>query len=661
MHWYVLNGLYLIIWSVLLIHCFFRREFYPIFGTKWGTKVLWLLTFVFFNPLLTLIYFVFGFLLRPPKTDKRSKFAGFGSAAAIGCIGVVLVLFEWPFSGYKDEPVVILSQTEEEKPAEQNESLGGFEIHAGTIEAKNSVHTLSSTSAGGGARVSTRNIMLICQNPHRLLDRTTREFQKSLIQLPYVDKVTYYPFGTWPKPGGLLPDVFITIDMPEVNENNFICGRKLKVAIKWKAGSSMFAGPSHSVRTYTPPVVKFDIESQLDHDSKMMGIESPQAKYKLEANNISREMIKSISKQFENLLDKYDRLPKLPETLHGTYHEPPEFSFLKDAMAERLISGRGLFKNNHTIWRFADERGTDEALTAYRDELNTLGWAEEDLSKEYLRMQKANEHIYIFRQRRHDQETGTVVGSKPDKPTSRTPMIAHYESYLSSDQMQKTMDAFLSGDVDMKTLLVFEKYFRTPQQRERLRSIIEQSPVHTLDGCLVLAYYWADRGEMDKARESLLRARAMQYAEKEHNVKAQEIKSLAKKLGDEGLAEVPVDEKILSEMGFMNIEQLTESLKIEKALDEPVLFYRRLDNDQLQTFALRVIHSREPSSSVPYQLLTVEKRKDSSSSSETGGTVKPDGVWVAESNPYNLAGKEKPTQFKIECLGNERFLFTVSP
>ena len=661
MFWYVLNGFYLIIWSVLLIHCFFRREFYPIFGTRWGTKVLWLLTFVFLNPLLTFIYFVFGFLLRPPKTDKRSKFVGFGSAAAIGCIGVVLVLFELPFSGYEAEPVVIQTETGEEKPAEQSESLGGFEIHAGTIEANNSVHTLSSTSAGGGAGVSTREVLIICQKPHRLLDRAAREFQKSLVQLSYVDKVTYYPFGTWPKLGGLLPDVFITIDMHVVNEENFIFSRKLKTVIKWKAGSSMFAGSSHSVHAYTPPSIKFNIESRLDHNSKMMGIENPRAKYKLEADDISREMIKSISNQFENLLDKYDRLPKLPETLHGTYHEPPEFSFLKDAMVERLISGRGLFKNNHTIWRFADERGTDEVLTAYRDELNTLGWAEKDLSKEYLRMQKGTEHIYIFRQRRQDIETGIVVRSEPDKSASRRPMIAHYESCLSSDQMQKAMDAFLDSGVDMKTLLVFEKYFRTPQQRERLRSIIEQSPVHTLDGCLVLAYYWADRGEMDKARGSLLRARAMQYAEKEHNVKAQEIKSLAKKLGDEGLAEAPLDENVLREMGFMNIEQLTESLEIEKALDEPVLFYRRLDSDQLQTFALRIVRSRELSSPVPYRLLTVEKRKGSSSSSETGGTVKPDGVWIAESNPYDLAGKDEPTQFKIECLGDERFLFTVNP
>ena len=134
----------------------------------------------------------------------------------------------------------------------------------------------------------------------------------------------------------------------------------------------------------------------------MFGIESPQTKYKLEANGICTEMAKSIGKQFENLLDKYGQMPELPEILHGAYHEPPEFSFLKSDTVQQLISGGGLLKNNHTVWRFADERQIDKALTAYRDELKSLGWGQEDLGEEYLRMQKGNEHIYIFRQGRSD-------------------------------------------------------------------------------------------------------------------------------------------------------------------------------------------------------------------------------------------------------------------
>ncbi len=668
MPWYALSGLYLIVWSALLIHCLLQREFYPIFGRRWGTKVLWLLTFVFLNPLLTLVYFVFGFLLNPPKAKAEEQGGSsqtvpicFGSAVAIVLIGVVLVLFELPLSSSKSEPVFISNESGKNKPTEQEDSSGRFQVHIGTINANNKIQTLSSTSAGSGARVSMRNILIICKSPHDLLDRAMREFQKSLAQLPYVGEVAYYPFGTWPKPGGLLPDVFITINMPRVNEESFLHSRSFKAIIKWTAGSSIFAGTSHSDRPNTLPVVGFDIESQLEHESKMFGIESSRAKYKLAANSICSEMIKSMSKQFGNLLDKYGQMPESPEILHGVYHEPPELSFLKSDEVQQLISGKGLLKNNHTVWQFTDERQIDKALMAYRDELKTLGWGQEDLGKEYLRMQKANENIYIFRQRRRDSKAGTIFWSEPEKIASEASLIADYESDFTDDQMQKAMDALLDSDVEMKTLLIFERYFRTPKQLERLRSIIEESPVNTLDGCLMLARYWADRGQTDKGRESLLRARAMQRTEKGHNVRADEIKSLASELGDESLAEVPVDEEIFRQMGFINPEQLNDPIEIEKPINEPVLFYRRLGDGELQTVALRIIRSQESSYLVPYHLLTVESRKGSSSSSENGGKVMPDGVWVVDTSLNALTNKSKSIQLQVKSLGNEHFLFTITP
>ena len=656
---YVLNGLYLIIWVVLLFHCLFRREFYPIFGPGLGTKVFWLLTFVFFNPILTLIYFVFGFLLRPGKADEHRKLMHLGSVAAVVCVGVVLAVFEWPYSSYKAKPVVILDQSGEQKPTDQNESFFKFEPCLGTIAAKNNV--LLSMSDYSGARVSMRNIIIICQNPHPLLERVARKLQKSLFNLPYVDKVACYSLGSFPEQGRLLPDVFITIDMPEIFESDFFRGRKLRAIIKWKAGSSIFPGPSLYVQNNVSPEVKFKIEGELRHDSMVASIESSQAKYKFEAGNISGEMINSISKQFQNLLDKHGELPKLPELLYGTYHEPPEFSFLKGDTVERLTSGRGLLKDNHTTWRFMDDRQTDKALAAYSDELKSLGWTTENRSKNYLQIQKANEYIYIFRQSWRNLKTGPIVLDNPENPTQRAPMIAHYESYLTSDRVQKIMDALLDTNVNMETLLIFEKYFHTQQQRERLRLIIEQNPVQTLDRYLLLAHYWEDLGEIEKARQSLLRARAMQHAEKEHNIKQHEIKSLAGELDDDSLAEVPVDKEIFREMGFINIQEIIEPLKVERRLDEPVLFYRHLNNEELQTIMLRIIGWREPLPLESYRLLTVKRGKGSSSSSETSGRVRSDGVWVVESHLGDSTDQNKSIQVKIEYLGNERFLFLITP
>jgi hypothetical protein len=683
MTWYTFSAIYLLVWSALLVHCLFQREFYPIYGRGWGTKVLWLLTFVFLNPLLTLIYFVFGFLLsvRKIKADKQGNNShtvcvSLGSSIAVALIGFVFVFFEMP-SRYSSNSKYLESRitNPESNPASASVMSflwkPGFAAHIGTINASNNVQTLSTASAESGAIVSLRNILIICQSPNDLLDRSMRKFQKSLIRLPYVGQVAYYPYGTGAEPGGLLPDVFIIVNMSVVNEKSFIRSRYLKAIIKLTVGSSIFAGTSHSDQSDVlegnpqkygemgTQVVRFDIESRLEHESQMFGIESAQAKYELAANGISSELIGSVSKQFENLLDKYCRMPKSSRMLCGTYHEPPEFAFLKTGNVQELISGYGLLKNNHTVWRFSDKRDVNKALKAYRDELKTLGWGQDNLGTDYLRMQKENEHIYIFHQSQRDTKAGTIFWNEPEKMDSETTLIADYESDFTDNQMQKAMDALLDSDVDIKTLLVFEKYFRTPAQLERLRSIIEQSKVFTLDEYLMLARYWVDRGQMDRGRVALLRARAMQCTEKSHNIRTKEIKSLAEKLGAGSLAEGPVAEEVFQQIGFINIERLNKPIETEKSINEPVLFYRHVNDGELQTFALRVVRSHESSDLMPYHLLTVESLNGSINSSENIGKMKPDGTWEGETSVEALSGESKSIRVQVKCLDDENFLFTV--
>jgi hypothetical protein len=488
----------------------------------------------------------------------------------------------------------------------------------------------------------------------------TREFQKALIALADVEKVEYYPYGTWPEPSGLSPDIFITMDMLELQEKAFICNRRLRAVIQWQVSDTLFPGSGPRNHANAPPTVSFNMENRIDHDSTMMGIESPRSVYKVEAAGIAAEMVKSISKQFANLLDKYGQMPRVPAALYGTYREPPEFFFLKDNKAERLISASGLFRDNHTIWRFAEERRTDEALTAYRDQLQAAGWGSEVLAKDSLEMQKENEQIYIFRDRRQDRATGSLKSGETDKPSSNV-MIVHYESYFTNDRIRAAMDALLECGPQAKTLLAFERCFCTPEQAERLRAAIEANHLCTLDGFLVLGRYWADRGQMDKARESLMRARALQLAERQRNAKSRAIRALAKKIGDPSLAEIPVSEQVLCDVGFVNAGQLSGPLEVERALDEPVLLYRRLDDGRLRTVALRVVHSRDVASAELYGLLAVDGRDERTNASETGGTAGPDGSWAADFLLHGAAAESDFARATVKSVGNERFLFVIHP
>jgi hypothetical protein len=122
-----------------------------------------------------------------------------------------------------------------------------------------------------------------------------------------------------------------------------------------------------------------------------------------------------------------------------------------------------------------------------------------------------------------------------------------------------------------------------------------------------------------------------------------------------------VSEQVLADAGFVNAGQLSGPLKIKKALDEPVLLYRRFDDGRLHTLALRVVRSRDVAAPGPYELLAVDGREDRLSASEVAGTAGPDGSWAADFLLHGAAGESDFAQTTVTSVGDGRFLFVVHP
>jgi len=51
----------------------------------------------------------------------------------------------------------------------------------------------------------------------------------------------------------------------------------------------------------------------------------------------------------------------------------------------------------------------------------------------------------------------------------------------------------------------------------------------------------------------LIHARTKQHTKETHNVRADEIQSLARKLGDESLAEIPINEEVFCRLDFNQV------------------------------------------------------------------------------------------------------------
>ena len=635
MLWYLAVALYFLVWAALLVHCLRRRYFYPLFGSGWGTKALWLTTFLFLSPPLTLFYIIFGVTIKPKERHKQLKLIRPASVLVIALIAFVIVAFEIGGWSGEEKPAVFSNGVEQEKS-------NGFNFHAqtGILEANNNLSTSTSSSHISYARFAGRSAIVICNGKDQLLRRVAKNLAKSLSEMAFIDTVEYYPAGMLEQSGKRMNDINVKLSMVKKDETQTPVGRKLDAVFTMEAGRTLFEGSSYEFHGMSPPVLNFNMQSTLEHTSKMNGYESRQAKYTQQADSISQQFTEAIDKQFKQWINKFGLMPKLPDVFYGKYEPAPEFAFLAERNAMIAMARYGLMQKNRTIWQYKDQRPTREALTAIADELKAGDWQggdgmEENTSNLYLRMTKGNERIYAFRQRARDVETGREIYVKPeDEPdVPDTLMVFHYEKFFDKDEIKQVTEFLLSEDTPVDTLLMFSDMFSNKINRKKLAETLEKKKHLTFDGYLHLAQYWQSRNEIEKAKTSFVYARAMSYTAKEHDPRNSEIRQLAKKLGDKELAKTKIDKSIFVELGFLNINDVNENTEIIRNVGEGVSFYQEMMDGKIKIFTVRVVPGTGKNENEKYRLQDVTKEEGATGRSERGGYFNND-KWTAQITLY---------------------------
>lgn len=659
MLWQLLRITYLLVWLFLLVHCLKRKRFFPMLGGGWSTKVLWLVTFLFFNPVLTLLYVIFGVALKPPVSNKMFRLRRVGSSVAIVLIAVVLVFFEMPAIGSEDGPVTI-SDVDSGSSGERKSGLN-FEVTVGTVKSENNYTTTSNSSNSGNDRFSSGTAVIRCESEHPLLDRVARIVLKELASRPYIHEITYYPAGETLPMNQRLPDIFISLGLEAIKESKLFVGRQLDATITCKAGTSLIDGHSHSSYPNSPPRIHFGIESTLQHKSKFSGIESRQGRYKQQAENIAGQISEGLTNQFDKWVDKHGLTPELPEFLYGRDMGSPEFPFISGESAHKIMSGNGLFVNNHSTWMFKDDRVTLDVLKECRAQLRELGYSggrrldkEAKYPIENMTMEKGNEHVTIFRQRRSRYDARRMVMEDKPEDDKPMPMVVQYESLFTGEQMAEAMDKLLGAETGIETLLLFQEHFDSDEQKRRLFSILEKQRFTSMAGCLALARLYKGNDETEKAKESLMLARAMAWSEKQHHPRASEIAQLAKDLEDESLAKKDVELADFTKAGFVDLTAADEPVSIEVGLDEPAKLLIVGSDGRIKTVAL--IISRSPRSGQPvdssplYEMLKIVKTSNSSSVVTSDTLLSGVSVYVPG---YSIF------QVTVDAVENERFKITA--
>ncbi len=646
---------YLVLWVALLIHCLLKRMFFPLFGRGLGTKIFWLITFVFINPLLTLLYVIFAVI---SKADEKSvRKIHVKGAICLVLVLVVIGVFELPGPDGRKNEITILHAGQEK----QKEKGFNFQAQAGVLKANNSHSTGTSSSTSNNAKFYAKSIVIRSESDHALVDKVCRFMQEKIVQLPYVERVEYWPFGVEMNDPLSRADVIVVLDARRISEGGFGIKRKLEANISCYVGTEPVEKFYHTHYSNSPPVIRFAMNSHLRHSSNFKGFESSRARYKQQSENIGQQFVEAITKQFDKWIDKHGLLPELPEYIFGREVMEVEFEFLKEKDAKRLHHSGGLLTNYSAVWSFEDERTNDEVFREVRDILSEQGWTggnqldrEGKHKRENFTMSKGDDHMQIFRKRGQSDSGGILYGDN-ESLEKKLPIIVEYLSLFTNEQMDDVLGKLFASDADIDTKLIFENVSHDESVKQLLFDSVDSQQIKTMDGYLLIGRYYADRDQMVKATEALMMARAMGRAESKHNPAENEIKKLAKKIGDESLAKGEVEEEYYRRAGFVDISTVDNGVVYERATDAPSMFYtmpadeQGIDKAKIKTIAIRI--SKMIGTEDEYEVEKITKQGGGSSVEKRGLSG---SIFLRDST-----GHKELFRLDVEKLEGERFKFTV--
>ncbi len=603
---------YVILWAVLLVTCRRKREFCPIFADSRRTRRFWLASFVFVNPLLTMLYLIFG-QIRPPQA--RPIRAVRDLAIVIAILGFFVNvpglthLWMQPFLGR--------SQLTE----------CGVQAHLAAIEAANNSSTTSMTSSGDNSRLACRRVAVIVEGGHPLLRRIGDELIAPLQEIPGVETVELYRQDAFPADGQRTPDLFVRLHADRIEENSIPYSLKLTAMIGADVGRMPLRSTHHYRDTHMPPLLELNLQIDMKHTSTTTGYES--VRYTLAARNIAKDLGQQIAKPLGQWRDKYGLLPELPDEFYGAYVPHGIPSPLQELKPVLLGSYAGLLTHNETYLEFALTDESVQAMRELHDAMTASGWKE--LSSDWeleqldLRFEKDSRRLHIFRIRPRDRARTTVVTPAASREETVHRFGVFDVQRYGEEERKAVLDGLLAAPAPTEHLMLFERMFDR-QQEQRWLEYLEDQPPRDAWAHLRLAEMYERRDRTEKAVAALVRARALLWAKRDDSTHRSRMKGLAKKLGSETLLDDPPAPQDLRAAGFLEVSP-GKDVELEAVVNEPMsIFYFNSEGEPVvSTVTVQPADSEHD----PFLVEYLQRRKQGSSWGSHGGLGVRHGCWEA--------------------------------
>lgn len=517
---------------------------------------------------------------------------------------------------------------EDGAPKRQGVSL---EVYAGKLAANDSMTSACVTSSGDRVCFPCAALAVFNRSEHVFMLRLGKRLIELLKELPYVERIDYYPPGFAPDEGARAPDVAIALELSDLQESALVWDRKFEAAVTVTAGTRLAASNAAYHDSLSPPLLEFAWQGRLQHRSTTTGVASSGARYKQVAEHCAKQVADALRKQFDASREKYPPLPKLPEAFYPPYRGPVAMPLGEAHPLERLAAWHGLMNHCDATWRLATDRDPAELLGDMRKRLETAGWKVGDSSNRpelrYLRMKRDSVVLEIFPEGQGGirMQPPTVEGPAASQPREQVVYI-HYLDRMTEKELAAAVERSMAGGSPLEALVLFERSWTEDQCRQILTKSEGVRPKDA-DGWLTAARLHQRLRQLPQARDAVIKAHATERTSPDTSGLSGRIQQMAKTLGDESLAKRPADVGLLKELGFVELKPGATIPDRELAAEEPACFLATDRNGKLRTLAVRV-KSLSPSAGSMPQLSFVDWADGSRSwgSGGNGHTWQIDGV-----------------------------------
>jgi len=448
-------------------------------------------------------------------------------------------------------------------------------LQVGKTETRSSMTSGHSSKVPEYATFNSGRVLLLSDNPHPFCRKIVDRLEQRLKESPHIRSVERLsePFTITQRDGA--PDLFLRVDLVSAKGSGLLTST-FKSVVSASLGNAPWFDTLHMRGDGSAPVVSIEWNATVDSESTFLGLTTD--RYEEAAHDIAQSLAKSMTENLAKLSEEHPPLPSLPAEFFGPYEPVADFDWLSTVSARRSASYCGLFTHNETYWRFQTSTNPGPVMKQIAQSLKGAGWEVQprDLNStlaQRLEARQGEAWVTIFPKFR----THTLLDEDSSDPR-RFEFIVCYNKPLSRTERAQALELLLNRTPwDCETLLPFVHSFdRDQRQRfyDRLTQIGSSSP----RGCVQLADLFLDQGRTNDAKHQLLKAHALSATRPDSETLKRHIEDLAGKIQPQSPLDLEYTPEICRELGFIEIEKVTQPLEFTRGFGEPLVFFVRFSN-----------------------------------------------------------------------------------